>query len=58
MEAKFCPVLVACSAFIDKNTEKRAILAGFELVIQSPLTIQMLRDKIIVKALEKKAIFR
>ena len=34
-----CPYLVACSAFINKEIENKAKEAGFELILESPLTL-------------------
>jgi hypothetical protein len=48
--------LIACSAFITADIEAKAYESGFELVIESPLTISILTDRIIVKSLEKKAL--
>ena len=48
--------MVAYSAFINKEIEDKAIRAGFDLVIESPLTLKILRDKIVVKSIERKAI--
>ena len=31
------PLMIACSAHIDEYTKQRAILTGFDLVIEAPL---------------------
>jgi hypothetical protein len=38
--------------------EAKAYESGFELVVESPLTISVLTEKIIVKSLEKKALIK
>ena len=57
-ELNFCPYLIACSAFITLDIEAKAYESGFELVVESPLTISVLTEKIIVKSLEKKALIK
>lgn len=39
LESRYCPYLVACSALINKEIEDKSLFSGFELVVQSPLTI-------------------
>jgi len=31
------PLMIACSAYIDDEIEKKALKCGFDLVIESPL---------------------
>ena len=33
----YCPYLVACSAFVNKQIYDKAIESGFDIVVQSPL---------------------
>lgn len=37
------PYMVACSALINNQIEQKAIKSGFDLVIESPLTVEILR---------------
>ena len=37
------PYMVACSALINHQIEQKAIKSGFDLVIESPLTVEILR---------------
>jgi hypothetical protein len=48
-----CPYLVACSAFINSKIEQQAVSAGFELIVESPLTYKILKDTIIPNTLER-----
>jgi hypothetical protein len=44
----YCPLLVACSAHVNDEIENRAIELGFDFVVESPLTIQIIEEFLIV----------
>ena len=47
------PYMVACSALINHQIEQKAIRSGFDLVVESPLTVEILQQ-IISKSSEHK----
>jgi hypothetical protein len=50
----YCPLLVACSAHINNEIEKRALETGFDFVVESPLTIQIIEEFLIVQTLNRR----
>lgn len=46
-EKEDCPLLIACSAMINAQVEKRAKESGFDMCIQSPLTMDLILKKIL-----------
>ena len=38
-----CPLLIACSAMINAQVEMRALESGFDMCIQSPLTMDIIK---------------
>ena len=50
----YCPLLVACSAHINNEIEKRALETGFDFVVESPLTIQIIEEFLIVSLSSQK----
>ena len=43
------PIMVACSAFVDESIRHYAIKAGFDVVIESPLTANIIEDEILTR---------
>ncbi len=41
-EINSIPLMIAFSGFVDKNVIKNASYNGFELVIESPLTVKII----------------
>jgi CheY-like chemotaxis protein len=50
---KQCPLLIAYSALITDDIEKKCKEHGFDLCLQSPITIQMINEKVIPLMLER-----
>ena len=48
------PLLIPCSALITPQVEKKALEHGFDLCVQSPLTISVLTEKILPRIGVKK----
>ena len=46
-EKEDCPLLIACSAMINAQVEKKASESGFDMCIQSPLTMDIIKQKIL-----------
>ncbi len=41
-----CPILIACSALVSPKIEEKALNHGFDLCVQSPLTIKLIKENI------------
>ena len=50
---RFCPYLVACSAHVTPEIEQKAKEHGFNIVLRSPLTINVLEECILVRVFEQ-----
>ena len=49
---KFCPYLVACSAHISVEIEKEAKVCGFNMAVESPVSIDTIKDVILVQVIK------
>ena len=52
-EKHFCPYLVACSAYVTDEIEEKARDAGFDIILQSPLQMNVLEETIISSIFEQ-----
>ena len=50
--SSFRPYLIACSALINHQIEQKALNSGFDLVVESPLTVELLKENILIKSIE------
>ena len=41
------PLMIACSAYINPEIQKEAIEAGFDIVVQAPLTDKFLKEVVL-----------
>ena len=46
-EEEVCPLLIACSALITPQIEKKTKDHGFDFAVQSPLTINVIKERIL-----------
>ena len=46
-EEEICPLLIACSAMITPEIEKKTKEHGFDFALQSPLTLKVINEKIL-----------
>lgn len=54
MNNQKCPLLVACSALVTTEIQKKALAHGFDMAVQSPLTNRILEDEILKEVIGRK----